>query len=127
MVSCLVISHGNIAQSYLEACKHIIGECENLFTLDSHALAPKALYQNIIHLIETHNIKEGLYILVSLKGGSCWNVAAKIAKEYDKVELISGLNLSILLSFITKCNQYSFHQLGEILLKDGIRGISKLN
>ncbi len=126
MVSCLVISHGQIAQASLDAAKQITGDCSDLYSLACDCVTPKALYKKIAHLIESENLKDGLFILVSLRGGSCWNAAAKVAKEYDKVELISGLNLSIVLSFITKREHYSFEELAEVLLKDGVRGISRL-
>ncbi|MFQ5753469.1 MAG: PTS sugar transporter subunit IIA [bacterium] len=126
MVSCLVLSHGKVAQAYMEASKQIIGECKNLYTLSCDGLTPKILYDSITHLIESKNLKDGLFILVSLKGGTCWNVAARIAKEYEKIELISGINLSIILSFVTKSPQYRFEELGDILFNDGIRGICRL-
>ncbi len=126
MVSCLVISHGQIAQVFLDAAKQITGECGHLYSLDCDRDTPKALYHKITHLIESENLKDGLFILVSLKGGSCWNAAAKVAKEYEEVELLSGLNLSIVLSFITKREHYGFKELAKVLLKDGVRGISRL-
>ncbi|TDI86862.1 MAG: hypothetical protein E2O77_14345 [Caldithrix sp.] len=126
MTTCLAISHGQIAQAFLEAAKQITGECGDLYSLDSDCDTPKTLYDKITHLIESENLKDGLFILVSLRGGSCWNAAAKVAKEYEKVELISGLNLSIVLSFITKREHCGFKELAEVLLKDGVRGISRL-
>lgn len=90
-------------------------------------LTPKDLYNQIAHLVETENLKDGLFILVSLRGGSCWNAAARIAHEHEKIKVISGLNLSILLSFVTKRETYNFEDLADILCKDGIRAISRLN
>jgi len=126
MVACLVISHGKIAQASLDAAIQITGDCSGLYSLDCDLDTPKTLYNKITHLIESENLKGGLYILVSLRGGSCWNVAAKVAKEYEKVEVLSGLNLSIVLSFITKKEHCDFKELAEVLLKDGVRGISRL-
>ncbi len=127
MTTCLAISHGQIAQAFLDAAEQITGECSDIYCLNCNRDTPKALYDKITHLIESENLKDGLFILVSLRGGSCWNAAAKVAKEYEKVELISGLNLSILLSFITKREQCGFKELAEVLMKDGVRGISRLN
>ncbi len=126
MVSCLVISHGQIAQVFLDAAQQITGEFGHLYSLDCDRDTPKTLYHKITHLIESENLKGGLFILVSLRGGSCWNAAAKVAKEYEEVELLSGLNLSIVLSFITKREHFGFIVFAEVLLKDGVRGISRL-
>lgn len=125
MISCIVLSHGQIALALVEACKKIIGECESLYALSCEGLTRRGLYEKITHLIESENLKDGLFILVSLRGGSCWNVASKIAMEREKVQLISGLNLPMILSFITKKNNYRFEELGEVLIQDSVRGIAR--
>ncbi|MFQ5825231.1 MAG: PTS sugar transporter subunit IIA [bacterium] len=127
MTSCIVLSHGKVAQALVDASKKIIGECSHLYAVSCEGLNPKTLYEKLTHLIESEELKDGLFILVGLHGGSCWNVAAKVVQNKDKVELISGLNLSIVLSFITKRDQYSFEELGEVLMRNGVRGISKFN
>lgn len=127
MVACLVLSHGKIAEVFLDAARQITGEGDHLFSLNCNCFTPKSLYEEITHLIESENLKDGLFILVSLRGGSCWNTAAKVVREYKKVELISGLNLSIVLSFISKRKSFGFEELAEVLLNDGMRGITRLN
>ncbi|MCG8605241.1 hypothetical protein MJD09_09610 [bacterium] len=123
----MILSHGSVAEAYLEASRKILGECKNLYTLACDNLSPKQLHDEITHLIDEENLRDGLFILVSLRGGSCWNVAAAISREYDKVELLSGLNLSQVLCFATKNTQYSFEDFGEVLLQDGIRGVTRLS
>lgn len=127
MLSCLVLSHGKVAEAHAEACARILGECNHLFTLGCDDLTPKALYENITHLIETRNLKDGLFVFVSLRGGSCWNAAVRVAREYDKVELISGLNLPLILSFVSKNARYSFEDFGDVLMHDANRGITRLH
>lgn len=126
MTTCLVLSHGRIATAFLEAAKQITGKTDDLYCLDCSGFTPKDLHQKITSLIETKNLKDGLFIFVSLRGGSCWNAAATISREYEKVQLISGLNLCLMLSFITKKDDYTFEELGTILLKDAVRGITTL-
>lgn len=123
MFGCLILSHGFLAEASLEASKQIVGECKNLYSINCHDMTPESLYKEIISLLESENLNEGLFILVSLRGGSCWNAAAKIVMEYKNVKLISGLNLSMVLSFVTKQNQYSFEELTNILMNDAVRGI----
>lgn len=126
MVSCLVISHGKVARAFIDTCEQITGHTEALYTIDCNHLTAKALYQQISALIEKEKLFEGLLILVGLRGGSCWNVAAKIAGDYPKIEVISGLNLSLVLSFATKRDKFSFEELKEVVYEDGRRGITKL-
>ena len=62
-------------------------------------------------------------ILVSLKGGSCWNAAVTAKKQNQNVEVISGVNLAMVLSFLTKRDSHQLKGLATLVLEDGIRGI----
>jgi len=126
MVGCLVLSHGKVAQSMLDAARGIVGECEQVFTLTAHELSVRQIRNKIATLIESRNLHDGLFILVSLPGGSFWNAALHISKEFKKIHVISGINLSVLLSFITKHKKYKFEELGQVMLQDGQRAITML-
>jgi mannose/fructose-specific phosphotransferase system component IIA len=127
MKACLLLSHGNIAQALLDASRKIVGECQNIYALDCDNIATDLVYENIAHLIKNENLIDGLFILVCLRGGTGWNVAARIARDFPNVLVMSGMNLSILLSFITKHSKFGFEELATILLEDGKRGISQLS
>ncbi|NIR49790.1 PTS sugar transporter subunit IIA [candidate division KSB1 bacterium] len=125
MIGCLILSHGDVAQAYLDAVRQIIGECEHVYAMNCQHLTPKLLYDEIAHLLDSKDLEDGLFIFVSLRGGTCWNVAARIANQYGKVEVLSGINLSIVLSFVSKRDHYRFEEFGEVLLADGMRAISR--
>lgn len=127
MVGCLILGHGSVAQALLAASRKIVGECSNVFALDCEHLTTDLLYEKIAHLIESENLKDGLFILVCLRGGTCWNVAAKIVREYRNVVVISGVNLSMLISFISKQHNFTFDELANVLIEDGKRAISKIH
>ena len=127
MVGCLLLSHGSISHALLEASRKIVGESSNVFAMDCDHLTTQLLYENIAHLIESENLKDGLFILVCLRGGTCWNVATRIARDFQRVVVMSGVNLSLVLSFITKHDKFRFDELTNVLLEDGRRGISKLD
>ena len=127
MAGCLIISHGQIARAYIDVCRQMVGTADSLFTLDCSKLTAKDLYKEMLRLLEKEKLSDGLIILVSLRGGSCWNVAVKISKQYPNVEVISGLNLPLILSFLTKKDKYKFSELKEIVYKDGIRGINRID
>ncbi|MFQ5707398.1 MAG: PTS sugar transporter subunit IIA [bacterium] len=123
---CLILSHGNVAISLVNAVKQILGECENLYAIDCADLSPQALFEKICRLIEMEKLRNGLFILVGLKGGSCWNVASRVVKEKPKIEVISGVNLPMVLAFVSKKDQYPLEEFGEVLVRDGMRGIARL-
>lgn len=126
MTGCLVLSHGGLAQAIIEASQRIVGECDQLFCIECANLAPPEVHNEIVRLIEDQHLADGLIILVGLRGGSYWQAAARIAHQYEFVEVISGFNLATILSFVTKRNQYPFADLVDVLAQDAIRGVTRL-
>jgi len=124
MFNCLVITHGGIAQAVIDAASRITGEMEGIHTFSCDGLRLRDMRERILDVADT--ISDGLFILVCVRGGSVWNAAVSVANEKDDVEVISGLNLAMLLSFITKREQLTFSKLKEALLEDGRRGVSAL-
>jgi len=125
MVGCLVVGHGNVAQAMVDACNQIAGTRDGIYTLSCDEVSPKQLHSEITALIESEDLHDGLFILVGLHGGSYWNAAVRVSREYPNVEVLSGLNLSMLLSFITKREKHSVPELAELLEHDGIRAIRR--
>lgn len=125
MYSCLLISHGRVAESLISATEQILGECKNLYALDCGGYSTQALCGEILNFIDTHELPDGLFILVGLRGGSCWNAAATIITQRPNIELISGMNLPMILTFITKRGQYRFEEFADVLVEYGTTGITR--
>jgi len=109
---CLVMAHGNIASALVDASKKIVGDCEQLSVYDQES-----------NFVERNIEAEGILILVCIKGGSYWNTAVRVSREYDNVKVIAGVNLSMILSFISKRDQFLFDELANVLLDDARRGV----
>ena len=126
MKRCIVITHGPIGDALITAAEGIIGKQPGLFALSVTEMSASEIRLRLEALVNGPDEKDGVYILASLRGGSCWNVAAEVAKGKPHVVVISGANLSMLLSFITKRDALPFHELADTIKRDGIRGIEKL-
>jgi len=125
-IACLVVSHGDIASRFVAASAKIAGKCDDVHYLAEKDYSPSKLREELMTMLHSELSSDGLFIFVSLKGGSYWNCAMRLAKEFPgKVTVFSGLNLSMLLSFITKKHKYSFVELAEVIISDAIRGITK--
>jgi PTS system mannose-specific IIA component len=125
MIGCLVISHGSVARSLVDASEQIVGKCDCLYSLSSDGLTLKNLKIAISDLIE-RQFHDGLIILVCLQGGSGWNVCRAVANERDNTAIISGANLPMVLSFVTKRKQLSLQELADAMVSDGSRGIHEI-
>ncbi len=125
MIGGIILTHGTIGEALLDAASSILGEIDNAYALSTAKLSMQRLNSRLNQILAEHNWSDGAIIMVSLMGGSCWNSAVAVARQYPHVAVVSGVNLSMLLSFFTKRDRYSLVELAEIIREDGIRGIAK--
>lgn len=126
MINAIFVTHGPIGDAIIEAIKGIIGIEDGMFALNVMNMSAEEIYQRIAALANApENKDEGLLILASLKGGSCWNVSASIAGTHSNVKVISGVNLPMALSFVTKREDYSLGELAEQVRIDGEKSIEE--
>ena len=124
MINAVFVTHGPVGEALIEAVRGIIGIDKGLHALSVTNMSVEEIYQRLSALVNApEEKKDGIIILASLKGGSCWNVSAAIAQENPKVKVISGANLPMALSFVTKRDDYPLDELAEEIRKDGEAGI----
>jgi mannose/fructose/sorbose-specific phosphotransferase system IIA component len=123
MIGIILLTHGKLSDELFSTCEAIIGKNDYVFCLSNERLSLAELHNSIKSLIEKEKFEDGLLILVELKGGSCWTAAKRIEKEYPNTKVISGVNLPMIFSAITKRDKYNLEELTEWVKNDGIRGI----
>lgn len=126
MKHCIILTHGPVGEALIAAVESITGEQEGLHALSVTEMSVTEIRQRLEALVNGPAEQEGICILASLKGGSCWNVAAAVAKGKSNVTVVSGANLPMLLSFITKRDSLNLLELAEAVEHDGLRGIERL-
>ena len=122
-----IITHGPMGTAIIEAVRNIIGIDEGLHALSVSDMSLEEIEQRLMSIVNApQEHQDGLIIMACLKGGSTWNVSAGIAMNYSNVRVISGVNLPMMLSFVTKRDAYDLDQLVDELVNDGLRGITTL-
>ncbi|RMF57018.1 MAG: hypothetical protein D6748_12160 [Calditrichaeota bacterium] len=122
MVSGLVICHGNLAFEFVNAVKGILGHAEALYPFTNENLSPETLYQHLLEFIRSHQM-EDIIVMADLRGGSCWAVGKMLSREFPRIKVISGVNLPMLVSFLTKRDSVKIEELPAVLEQDSLRGI----
>lgn len=125
MIGGIILTHGTIGEALLEAASSILGEVNDAYALSTATLSMQRLNIELKQILSERQWSGGAIIMVSLMGGSCWNSAVAVARQLPRIEVVSGVNLSMLLSFFTKRDHYEISELAEIIKEDGIRGICK--
>ena len=126
MIDLIILTHGSLSEALLETASKILGKQTGVTALTSKNLTPIDLFNEVeLSVVNSVQIGNDVLILVDLKGGNTWNIACRLAHSNEKIRVISGVNLGMLLSFFTKSQNYSLDSLINVLIDDGIHHIDK--
>jgi len=104
MVSVLLVTHGNIGESLLDAAEQILGS----LPLQTDALSvssriePEVLSAIAKRKIEQLDQGHGILIMTDLYGATPHNIAKHLSNHH--IAVVSGLNLSMLLRTMNYCD-----------------------
>ena len=123
MVKLILVTHGNLAQQMLQTASQILGKAaEDVQTLSvTTSTSIEQGTQALKKLIA--DAPEGVVILTDIFGGSATNIALTTAKDYAKCHVITGLNLSMLLTALNSRKKLNDKELAEKIESDGKRAV----
>ncbi|MBM3468577.1 MAG: PTS sugar transporter subunit IIA [Alphaproteobacteria bacterium] len=98
MIGLVIVTHGELANSFVEALKHVVGSEleENIRAICIHPKDDMEQHRaNILKAVEEVDNGEGVILLTDLFGGTPSNLAIS-ALGLKPVEVIAGINLPLL-------------------------------
>jgi len=97
MIGMILVTHGNLADEFVQAMEHVVGKQETVVTVCIGPNDDMELRRaEIAAAIECVDGGEGAIILTDLFGGTPSNLAISLMKA-GKVEVIAGINLPMLI------------------------------
>lgn len=124
MIGAVVIAHQSLARELVAAAEGIAGRQEKLVPLSNDGLSLDALKKAVAAVLEKEDFSEGVFLFVDMIGGSPWRAAME--KAGSGVCVLTGVNLSMLLSFLQKRKgDAAFEELAAVIEHDGKRGIKR--
>ena len=122
MTPVLLVCHGELAQGLISAVSQIMGPQPELQGLSNRGLSPELLQQKIREWL--HPRSEHAVLLVDFPGSSCYRAAMRAVRASgQQATVVSGVNLGMLLSFLSKRGELAPENFGETLVNDGSRGL----
>ncbi|MFC1557357.1 PTS sugar transporter subunit IIA [candidate division KSB1 bacterium] len=122
MINCIILTHGDLGQSLLSTTEKIIGECPGIKIISNEQTSLKDLIVILEEAVTEWNENE-VVIMVDFCGGSCWHAARVVKRDKAHVALISGVNLPVMLAFISKRDSYKLPEFIDYLRESQIKGI----
>jgi PTS system mannose-specific IIA component len=120
----LIVTHGSLGNTLIEVAKQIIGEIrdEAITSISNEDFSTAELTERIRMIVDKD--PDSFFIIATdFPGGSCFIASKKIASSSKRISSVSGLNISMVLSFLTKRELYRGIQLTETIKTDGNRAI----
>ena len=129
MISVIIGTHGMFSEEILKSAEMIFGTQENV---GSVTFKPGEGIEDLVEkynkLISELDCTDGVLFMVDLFGGSPFNAASIIAMKHDNMEIVTGVNLPMILETL---GSRDFSNLSELLAiaensgKEAIRVLTK--
>ena len=123
MIGIALLTYGQIGQDMIIAANHIVGEIsKNIETMTIHPYdAPEDILAQLTVKAESLDEGDGVLILSDLYGSTHSNIGCRLL-ETEKIEMVSGLNLPMLMRVMNYRNK-PLKELVEIASDGGRKGI----
>ncbi|MBI5642447.1 MAG: PTS sugar transporter subunit IIA [Deltaproteobacteria bacterium] len=100
MIGAIVITHGGLAKSLIEVAESIAGRIESLKVVSVKASdTTESVRSSLSAAVKEVNTGDGAIIFTDMFGGTPTNIALSFMEE-GKIEVITGVNLPMILKFV---------------------------
>ncbi|MBT0133927.1 PTS sugar transporter subunit IIA [Listeria seeligeri] len=124
MKAIFVCTHGNAAKELIHSAEMICGIQENTsFVSFDEGESAENLQTKIIAEVEKLDLTEGILFLTDLKGGTPFNVLVQLLADYHQTELITGVNIPLLLEVFLGRATFTLAELAKQATDTGKLGI----
>lgn len=124
MINLIVATHGKMSEETVNLTKMVLGESEQLdFVTFVPGEGPEDLIEKYNKIISGYNA-EGTLFLVDLFGGSPYNAACRVVSEMKNADVITGVNVPMLLEVLDAREEISeVSELVQVAKTSGTNGI----
>lgn len=130
MTAIIIGTHGKFSQEILRSSEMIFGKQENVSAVTFEpGEGPDDLVVKYKKELENLDSKDGVLFMVDLFGGSPFNAASRIAAENENMDIVTGINLPMLLEVYGVRDSSNFQELVDTAknaAKDGIKSLKEV-
>jgi len=119
MVRLIIVTHGTLGQSLLDAAASVLGPQPGASVLSNSGLSLDQIQSGVNELLTA----EPTIIMVDLCGGSPFMACCALQPTKHSAAIVSGVNLPMLLSFFTKRDKLPLSELAQTVERDAVRGV----
>ena len=119
MIGILVLSHGEMAHGMIHSLNFLYGQAEGLRALCLYPEhSPEDFDAMLAEAVAEVDTGDGVLIFTDINGGTPANRALLLAAQRADVEVITGMNLPLLLAAVSSRDFCTLSQMVEELLEE---------
>jgi mannose PTS system EIIA component len=123
MIGIIVVAHFNLAREMVAATELIVGKQEQFTYVDIFPDEDvEQIKGRVIAALKTVNSAKGVIILTDMFGGTPSNISLSFLEE-GKVEVVTGVNLPMLIKLVTYRQDKVLTELAEFISNYGKKNI----
>lgn len=123
MVGAVVITHGRLAEALVEAAEAITGKMEKVRAVSvANTDSTDGIRGVVSAAIKEVDSGSGAVVFTDMFGGTPTNIALSLMNS-GKVEVITGVNLPMLIKFVGHRSDKPIHELAAVLKDYGQKSI----
>lgn len=122
MIGLVVVCHGDMGSELLKAAEMIVGKVDAAVPVSvKQEGAPETLREDVQTAIKKVDRKKGVMVFTDMFGGTPSNIA--LAFLGDGVEVVTGVNLSMLIKFANHRDDKTLPELARLVQEAGQKSI----
>ena len=121
MVKLILITHGNLGKSLLNTASVICSYAKQNIT--AFSVSGKVNLEELQAKIKSSVGMDSALILVDSFGGTSSNISLKCASENNKISVVCGVNLNMVLAALNNQDKLDLTELTAKVIIDGKKGI----
>lgn len=129
MIGGIIITHGNLGESLLNVASEILGEKVSLPVISIEWKDGARGIEDKVDLIKEAIDKEdrgkGVVVFTDIFGGTPTNICVSLLED-ENVEIITGVNLPLLLKFLSERERMNLGELSIALVERGKESIGRI-
>lgn len=123
MIGLVVVAHFNLAREMVAATELIVGEQEQFAAVDIFPNDPvEKTKEKIVSALKNSDTGDGVIILTDMFGGTPSNISLSFLEE-DRVEVVAGVNLPMLIKLVTYREGRTLDELASFITQYGQKNI----
>ena len=121
MINFIIVTHGEFGAYLVEAAESIVGrqpQGVRVLSISARLSVPE-IQERLGRAIDDLRHEDGLVVFTDMPGGTPSNISFPLIKDEPKVEVISGVNLYMLVSAFSHRKKQGLCQLVAKIIEDG--------